>query len=372
MQEQFTPFRGARQHFVESLAYHPQAANAKNQFHKHPAEKAVGMRYIQPDRPYEIVWVKFDIDDSEEKQRRRRGRHAPLEHSAVRWLDLGLPRPHFIMQTSRNLGSQYMYGLAVPVLKGERSRTAPRKLFETVVTAYTNILEADAGYTGAGVKNPLHRAWNTLVYDGPLYTLIDLLDCLPERMRHTPQPHELVSEGRNTDLFARTRLWAYGEVYAAYRVGDYSRWHTAVLHETGHLNQYKCKLPRKEIESIARSVAAWTWKNAHNFQPRPPRPPAKRGKLYSWDRPTLTAEQARQNMVEGGRQGGKQGGVLGAPITHAIRRARTFDAITAAMGELAGLGILSPTHSQVADRAGVSVDTVKRFRRDQRQGMGSN
>ena len=54
---------GIRKHFVEALSFNPLSANAKNRLANHPAAQAVGMRYISPDLPYAIQWLKFDLDD---------------------------------------------------------------------------------------------------------------------------------------------------------------------------------------------------------------------------------------------------------------------------------------------------------------------
>lgn len=331
-----------QRHFVESLAYHPNAGNRKTYFHTTPAAEAVQMRYLSPDRPHEIGWLKLDIDDC-----------GSGDHTAARWLDVGAPQPHFIIRNRHNRGSHQVYGLALPVLRGSLSRTAPRKLFEAVSNGYTRWLEADAGYPGTGIKNPLHKAWATITHDGPLYTLGELLDALPERLRVAPEQGQQIGEGRNTDLFYRTRLWAYDNVHSASQSSNFVAWEAAVIHHAHGLNIYTPKLPRSEVLGVARSVARWTWKNADNFQKRD-RPPAKRSKLYSWDRPTLTPEQAREAMSDGGQ--------IGAAKTNAIRRNRTFDAITSAIGELAGQGVMNPSAAQIAARSGVSVRTVRAFR----------
>lgn len=94
----------------------------------------------------------------------------------------------------------------------------------------------------------------------------------------------------------------------------------------------------------------------------------KRSGIYSWNRRPLTAEQAREAMQEGG----SEGGIIGAPITHAIRRSKTYDTLTAAIGTLAGQGHHNPSAELIAVTAGVSLSTVRRFRRDGRAGASKN
>ena len=352
-----TPF-DARAHLMASLPYRPHAGNAKDTFvRQENRADALKCRYIAIDPPPLIIALKFDLDKKSKSG----------ESMAVNFLDAGLPQPHFIIQRRGNLGAQYIYLLVTPVARSMCSRAGPRKLMQSVVNGFTAALNADRGYTGHGVKNPFHRAWDTYINNAPPFELLDLLHCLPETLRHTPKREAVAGEGRNTDLFDVTRDWAYSNITAAYEAGDFWRWQQAVIEYATQQNCYSPALPRSEVASVAKSVYNWVWANALNFG-RDGGKQYKRRDLPSWSRPALTAEQAELNRAEGRRQGG----ILGAPITHAIRRSETHDCITGAIGQLAAQGVQNPTHAQIADLAGVHRDTIRRFMRASRLGANSN
>lgn len=354
MQTHVTPSGGIRHHFVSALAYHPHAANAKDKLWPVPAAEALLKRYISPDRPHEIMWVKFDMDDS-----------GHGDHTAARWIDAGLPQPHIIVTNRHNRGSHYLYGLTTGLIRGPRGRLRPRMLYTTVSTGMARMLGADRAYTGSSVKNPFHRDWHTLWHEAPLYELNALLKELPAPMRRNVPRGEALGEGRNVDLFTVTRLWAYDALPAAYRAGSFDRWQAAVLEEATGNNCYTPRLPAKEVLSVAGSIARWTWARADSFtEGGDERPPLKRSQMYSWNRPELSREEARARMSEGGSRG--------VEITNAKRKANTHDAITGAIGELAMRGVLNPSVAQIASLSGVSESSVARFRRSATQGQGMN
>lgn len=353
-------------HFVESLAHHPVAGNAKNKMLHHDREAAQGMAYVSPDLPYLIQWMKIDIDDPTKNGGKKRRGEA---HTCTRWIDADLPQPHFIVTTKDNTGSHYLYGLALPVHRGNGSRPQPRALFASIVTGYTRALMADGGYIGTTIKNPMNSRWQTITADLPLYSLHTLQNALPPIAQRLLRKGEALSEGRNCDLFDHARFWAYNEVHAAHRAGSYEAWLKAVSSECRANNVYAVPLPRREVASVAQSVASYCWRNISTISQdgRKTTGPRKRSEVLSYNRQPMSPEEAREAMSEGGRAGGQ----IGAPITHAIRRNKTYDAITGALGTLAGQGVHSPTVGQIATAAGVSERTVQNFRASQRNTTGN-
>jgi hypothetical protein len=237
------------------------------------------------------------------------------------------------------------------------------------VTGYTRALMADGGYIGAAIKNPMNKRWQTITADLPLYGLHTLQGALPPVAQRLLRKGEALSEGRNCDLFNQTRFWAYSEIHAAHRAGNYQTWLKVVSTECRANNVYAVPLPRREVASIAESVASYCWRNISTISPdgRKTTGPRKRSEILSYNRQSMTQEEAREAMSEGGQVGG----VIGAPITHAIRRNKTYDAITGALGKLAGQGVLSPTVAQISSTAGVSERTVQNFRAAQRSSAGN-
>ena len=353
VQTHFTP-SGVRQYFIDQLAHRPRAGRTKDYQREQKRESAIKKPYIAPDQPYAKVWLKFDLDHIMPGGKVRR------EHAAVAWQDAGFPQPHFIMcrQEWDNLGAHYLYGAAVPIGCGPEHRYAPQQFFQAVVNGMTLALNADPAFSSGVVKNPLHPQWRTIINDAPLFDLYTLFDCLPEHLRRKPERQALVGEGRNTDLFHHLRHWAYGEVYAAYLAGHPAQWEAAVIRKAHALNGYDTRLPDREVNKTGRSVAKWTWGHATNFERRG-EGIRDRSKIYSWNRPALTADEAKERMSEG------------ALITNAKQRNQRDDRILEAIGALTARGFTQPSKRQIAQMAGVSERTVARWRAGQGKGTGN-
>lgn len=328
-------------HFTANLPVSPQATNdfARHGLYRQTQHEALTARYIQPDRVYQTAWLKLDLDNAE---------------SGAHWIDQGLPRPHFIMVNPRNGHAHYLLGLTAPVITSMAGHLAPLRFFAGVEAGYTRLLSADPAYTGHTVKTPGHPDWITHVHDGPLYSLSDLRHALPASITTRPVPRaEYVGNSRNLSLFDNLRYWAYGEAKAAKQAGNFERWQQAVHAHAHTLNAFTSPLGQAEVRHTANSVARWTWRHAEQLSVSAIGG-VKRSKVKSWQRPEMSESEARERMSEGGQHG--------IAMTNAMRRNRTFDLIVNAIAELAGRGNQCPTNRQVAEVAGLHLNTVQRFR----------
>lgn len=341
-----TPHGAAFAHFVANLPRQPQATNDfQRGLYRSSQAEALESRYIQPERPYQAAWLKLDIDRVE---------------ACAAWIDQGLPAPHFMVGNPRNGHGHLLYGLHTPIVTSLGGHLAPLKYMANVEAGFTRLLGADPAYSGHTVKTPFHPSWFTRTYDGALYSLSDLLRALPASVSTRQIPRaEYVGNSRNLALFDALRYWAYGEVRAAKAGGDYGKWEQAVHAHAHTLNAFQHPLPMSEVRSTARSVARYAWRNADRLAVSV-LGGVKRSKVKSWNRPEMSGQEARERMADA------------AYRTHAVMRSRTFDAITGAIAELIGEGVHVPTAAQIAQRAGVSVRTVRTFRGSQRQGGAGN
>lgn len=333
---QFTPHGAAYAHFMGHLPRTPLATNhfRRDGLHKIRQDAALTSRYIQFDRPYQTAWLKTDLD---------------YDQAAAAWVDYGLPRPHLCTVNPQNGHAQAAWAIAVPVVTSLNGRDGPIRFLADVEAGFTRILHADAAYTGLTGKNPLHPDWFTWVHDAPPYSLTDLAEALPYGVsRLKVKPAEYVGEGRNFTLFTNLRLWAYGLARAARDAGNYAAWQQAVHSEALRLNTFDAPLPLSEIRSTANSVAKWTWKNAHNLSVSK-LGGMKRSSQKSWNREAISDEERTERRIQGAR------------YTHAVRRNKTTDAITHAIGQLIAQGVQRPSASQVAKLSGVHRTTVARF-----------
>ena len=334
------------QHFLASLPRRPYATDDFTQglFHQSQPD-ALSRRYIQPDRPYQAAWLKFDLDHPE---------------AGATWIDQDVPAPNLLVLNPASGRAHYLYGLAAPVVTSLNGRAAPLKLLGAVEAGLSRVLHADPAYTALICKNPLHPSWHTYVLTDRLYDLGELLEALPRSVStRPPERSQLLGVSRNVDLFDATRRWAYPEARKAKEAGDFERWQAAVLTQATQLNAFTHPLPAAEVRSVARSVARWTWRHAHTFSTSP-LGGTRRSALKSRERPLMRQEEAKEREREG------------AAYTVRLMRSRTFDALTSAVAQLAAGGIHHPTKAQIADLAGVSTETVKRWWRGQRTGREQN
>ncbi len=334
------------QHFLASLPRRPYATDDFSQGLYHLSQpEALASRYIQPDRPYQAAWLKFDLDHPE---------------AGAAWIDHDLPPPNLLITNPASGRAHYLYGLATPVVTSVNGRTAPIKLLAAVEAGLSRGLQADPAYTSLICKNPLHPSWHTTVLSERLYELAELLEAVPRGgVQRAPERQEWVGYSRNMDLFNATRHWAYQHAGKARAAGDFDRWLAAVLARACQLNAFGHPLPLAEVRSTARSVARWTWRNATVFNTSP-LGGIKRSKVKSRDRPLLLQSDAQRREQEG------------AEHTARVKRSRTFDALSAAVAQLAEQGNTQPTKTQVAAIAGVSTETVKRWWREQKAGEGKH
>jgi hypothetical protein len=212
-----------------------------------PAIKAIERRYIQPNSPWDLRWLVYDIDRST---------------AIFDWEDARAPAPNIMVLNPDNYHAHFLYGLEVPVYKQPAAHTAPIRYAAAIDAALGLKLQADPGYTGLICKNPLHPYWQVEVYERRSYDLDWLAGYLDLSPYHDKRKHlPAVGLGRNCTLFEVTRRWAYSRIR---REG----WREAGFIEavTGYAAKYNGErfpvpLPRAEVKALGKSVGKWTYRN---------------------------------------------------------------------------------------------------------------
>jgi hypothetical protein len=209
------------------------------------AKTAIKKRHIQHNKPTSVHWLAFDCDYDDIL--------GHLESSLI-------PKPNIVVINKENGHSHLLYGLEVPVHRTTFARAKPLQFLAKVECALREVLNADCGYSGLIVKNPLHSHWHTFELHPNSYDLPELADwlTLPDRI---PPKFEQVGLGRNCSLFEGLRRWAYCQVLAHRLNGTYEGFKASVLVQAMALNSFPCPLPLNEIRSTALSEAKWTWKH---------------------------------------------------------------------------------------------------------------
>jgi len=210
--------------------------------------KALTFRHVQLNGPMAYAWMTFDIDRDD----------------AYRAADdAGLKAPTVLSINPKNGHGHLSYLLKTPVSRFAASRRKPLEYYAGVERGYRRRLDADRGYSGLIVKNPLHPDWRTDWQALKPYTLEDL-DCelafddkAPEILRDCE-----LGAGRNVTVFDELRFLAYREVRAFKPTCNLDGFKRRVLDLGFGLNlQFAKPMTGNEVGGISKSIAKWTWKH---------------------------------------------------------------------------------------------------------------
>lgn len=237
--------------FVNSIPNKPYASDDLAYGVKiHSKETALLKAYLQPNHPYYLHNIVFDLDYEASL--------AELLYSKI-----GIPLPNLIIENKENGRSHAIYYLKTPVFKTDASRQKPIIYLNAIQRTLQHVLDADVNYTGLICKNPLNERWRTNTLRQTPYTLDDLANKLDIDYREASKPiklDEAVGLGRNCYLFHTVRHWAYIEI-RKYRGKTYGAWLQSVLDHCLKLNQSITEpLGYNEVKGIAKSIARWCWK----------------------------------------------------------------------------------------------------------------
>ena len=209
------------------------------------AEIAKKAKYIQHNGPTHMLWLAFDID--------RPG-------AAMDWSDRGAPAPNLTVMNRSNAHAHALYALQTPVRTAPDGRKAPLLYAAAVENALCELLDADRGYSGLIVKNPLHHHWQVTQWHHETYELGELADYLD--LKTPAQRKKVVADyglGRNCTLFEELRNWSYRAIRQGWPA--YRQWLDACVTRAQMINlNFSNPLPFSEVKATATSVAKWTHK----------------------------------------------------------------------------------------------------------------
>jgi hypothetical protein len=228
--------------FAETVPGRPYCTDALGQLRILPAVKALEKRYIQPNKPFDLRWLVYDVD-------------SPTAY--IDWWDRPLcPGPSIIVYNRENGHCHFLYCLRVPVYTQPEAHQGPLRFAAAVDVALTIVLGADPGYAGLICKNPLHEHWWTTIWQQEPYDLewlADGLDMEPyrDKRRHLPA----IGLGRNCTLFEVTRRFGYTHRC----VCPERELFEGIYGYAGHYNEsrFHYPLPLSEVRATARSVTKW-------------------------------------------------------------------------------------------------------------------
>ena len=233
--------------FKDSLPYKPYCSDELSWgLTIRPAMQAIEKRYIQHNQPTKKLWFVHDVD---------------RPTASIDWQDFNIAGPNITAMNPDNGHAHLFYSLDVPVVTGSYGRMKPLRYAGAVEYTYAKILDADMGYSGLISKNPHHPHWDVKIWNDRSYDLYELadyvnLESFKDKRKRLPD----YGLGRNVNLFDKTRQWAYKTV----RTNDwnYIEWSEAVFNKADIYNSdFRKPLPLSEVNSTAKSISKWTWRN---------------------------------------------------------------------------------------------------------------
>lgn len=210
----------------------------------HSRDKAMTLAHIQPNHPYYIHNLVFDLD------------YAVIPEFMYSMVDF--PLPNIITENPQNGHAHVIYQLATPIYKTNASRPKPILYGAAIERALERKLVADTAYPGLITKNPCSDRWKVYTPREKPYTLGELAELLELNQTDVIKPikpSEARDLGRNCCMFEDVRHWAYKEV-RNHRYNGYRNWFaTVLLHCTDYNTRFNIPMKPGEVRSIARSIA---------------------------------------------------------------------------------------------------------------------
>lgn len=230
---------------MDRLPRRPFCSNDPKQhgIYRQSPERALEHSHIQANPKAMVYRMVFDVD------------YAGSVYAAE---DANLPAPNWIAENPKNGHVHIGYELEIPVCTSERGRSAPIRYLAAVESAYSRALKADPSYAGLICKNPTHTHWRTHVQRVEPFTLFELSEYVDTKTQPTKKQLCESPMGRNVVLFDRLRAWAYKNKRLHTSAAEFR--FACVMHVLV-LNDFETMLSENECKHIAKSVAAWVWKN---------------------------------------------------------------------------------------------------------------
>lgn len=230
--------------FVTRLPRRPYCADAlTSRLLIRDADAALQYRYIQPNPPLEASWIILDLTYPE---------------AELAWQKARLPPPTMSVADPTNGHAHIYYGLKTPVGLSNLAREAPIRYAAAIQAAYRTALAARPSHDRVLARNPLHPHWR-VQWHPALYELAELAQHVTLTQ---PRPDEVYDWERNGIVFDALRCWAYQWIRHYRQKGaSTEQWYAMLLAQAKQMNTFAPPLPPRELRSIAKGIAEWTWQH---------------------------------------------------------------------------------------------------------------
>ncbi len=199
--------------------------------------------------------------------------------AAFSWEKADLPAPTIICVNPENSHAHLLYEIINPVSffgsDGGAARIKPMKFYQAIYRSMRKKLNADDGYIGLIVKNPLHKNWYSIFHDTAQYDLAQLAESAPPiwyedgyfaTKKELEANGDILFEGQIYENVRFKTLYSIMKhyCYRAVRHASSPDGLVTTVFEFGNaVNLERCSPPLRssEIRSIARNVGRWTWQH---------------------------------------------------------------------------------------------------------------
>lgn len=241
----------------------PLCASAKEgPYHRRERSVALGYPYIEtnPSCLQSLIVADVDIPDTFWEYETR-----------------NLPTPSWRVKNILSDHYHAAWALTAPVILTDAARRPPINLLARIEVGLRRGIQADTGYSGRIMRNPLIKNGTQTVWGindettqdyCRTYSLTELahilasVGYLPKRNEKSALRESAV--GRNVALFDLTRQWSYRSI-KRYWNDPFDLWADVVHAYTVDRNltiiadQWGDPLPQKEIKHLSRSIAKWVY-----------------------------------------------------------------------------------------------------------------
>jgi len=312
-----------RDRFYANLSLKPYCSNNPLQqgLLIRPKQTAFTYAYLQINNHWSDTYLIFDVD---------------RDGAALAWDDADILAPTFITINRENGHAHLVYELLTPVWKNAGLK--PIQWMKSIKRDFTEILGADAGFTGLISKNPNHKRWDVLDFGGR-HELVELSESAEMYQRRSNRPpkalqDQFAAQGESNFLFNGGRFYGY---WVGRQCASLDELNSKLTTHLENLCISRSEpIRRRRIEYLAKAIADWVWPRRDHF--------GRSGR----HRRTTTDEELKQIRSDN------------AIKTAEIKQAATEEKIKKAISQFLREG-RRITKAAIAREAGISREAVSRY-----------
>lgn len=248
--------------------------------------------------------------------------------------DHTIPEPNRVIVNRVSGHAHIAWDITAPVATSDAARLKPMEYLAAIERGFTRAVNGDPGYQFFMGRNPLHEGHETYYGRAAAYSMGELSAGLTKTLKAQPATAaEEIGLGRDSILFATMRRWAYSN---RLKYTSRAEWETVCVQAaTYYAGDFAVRMMTSRVDSVAKSVAGWTWRN-------------------------MTEEGKRQWHIDKGRAGG-----LRTTETKAAA-ARVNGATQRVVTDAQAEELRQATAKQDAQKLGVAERTVRRYKAEPR------